>query len=76
MNSWSHQFYRLYLCHRDQLGRTPLHLVIAGWPSIAPTTKSSSKFHTAVMGKRRQAEACLRLLCEHGINVKSKVKPF
>ncbi|XP_056286692.1 ankyrin repeat domain-containing protein 61-like [Pseudoliparis swirei] len=59
---------------RDQLGRTPLHLVIAGWPSIAPTTKSSSKFHTAVMGKRRQAEACLRLLCEHGINVKSKIE--
>uniref|UniRef100_A0A8C2ZIW7 Ankyrin repeat domain 61 n=1 Tax=Cyclopterus lumpus TaxID=8103 RepID=A0A8C2ZIW7_CYCLU len=59
---------------RDRFGQTPLHLVIAGWPSILPTTKPSSKFQTAVTGKRRQAEACLRLLFEHGINANAKVE--
>ncbi|KAM6898166.1 ankyrin repeat domain-containing protein 61-like [Lycodopsis pacificus] len=58
---------------RDQLGRTPLHSVIAGWPSIL-TTKPSSKFQTAVSGVRRQAEACLGLLLEHGININAKVE--
>ncbi|XP_054454767.1 ankyrin repeat domain-containing protein 61-like [Anoplopoma fimbria] len=59
---------------RDRLGRTPLHLVIASWPRILTTTKSSSKFQNAVIGMRRQAEACLRLLLEHGINVNAKVE--
>ncbi|XP_074475414.1 ankyrin repeat domain-containing protein 61-like [Sebastes fasciatus] len=60
---------------RDQLGRTTLHLVIAGWPSILTTwPKPGSKFQTAVIGVRRQAEVCLRLLCEHGINVNAEVE--
>uniref|UniRef100_A0A3P8RN61 Ankyrin repeat domain 61 n=1 Tax=Amphiprion percula TaxID=161767 RepID=A0A3P8RN61_AMPPE len=59
---------------RDQLGRTPLHLVITGWPSILTTwKKTDSKFQTAVMGMCRQAEDCLRTLCEHGVNINAKV---
>ncbi|XP_034716562.1 ankyrin repeat domain-containing protein 61-like isoform X2 [Etheostoma cragini] len=60
---------------RDQLGRTTLHLVIAGWPRILTTwPKPGSKFRTAVIGVRSQAEACLRLLCEHGVNVNAEVE--
>ncbi|KAM4524025.1 ankyrin repeat domain-containing protein 61-like [Odontesthes bonariensis] len=60
---------------RDQLGRTPLHLVITGWPSIrAASSKPDSKFGRAVVGARRQAEACLRLLCEHGANINAQVE--
>uniref|UniRef100_A0A3P8RN39 Ankyrin repeat domain 61 n=1 Tax=Amphiprion percula TaxID=161767 RepID=A0A3P8RN39_AMPPE len=60
---------------RDQLGRTPLHLVITGWPSILTTwKKTDSKFQTAVMGMCRQAEDCLRTLCEHGVNINAKVE--
>ncbi|XP_070707822.1 ankyrin repeat domain-containing protein 61-like [Pempheris klunzingeri] len=60
---------------RDQLGRTTLHLVIAGWPSILTTQpKPGSKFQAAVMSMHRQAEACLRLLCEHGVNVNAEVE--
>uniref|UniRef100_A0A3Q3EZE0 Ankyrin repeat domain 61 n=1 Tax=Labrus bergylta TaxID=56723 RepID=A0A3Q3EZE0_9LABR len=60
---------------RDQQGRTTLHLVIASWPSI-PTglSKRQSKFLTAVISARRQAEACLQLLCEHGVDVNAEVK--
>ncbi|KAK5850605.1 hypothetical protein PBY51_001470 [Eleginops maclovinus] len=57
---------------RDQLGQTTLHLVIASWPSISP--KPGSKYQTTVAGVRRQAEACLQLLCEHGVNVNAKVE--
>ncbi|KAA8581768.1 ankyrin repeat domain-containing protein 61 isoform X2 [Etheostoma spectabile] len=60
---------------RDGLGRTTLHLVIAGWPRILTTwPKPGSEFQTAVIGVRRQAEACLRLLCEHGVNVNAEVE--
>ncbi|XP_008301965.1 ankyrin repeat domain-containing protein 61 isoform X2 [Stegastes partitus] len=58
---------------RDQLGRTPLHLVIIGWPRILTTwPKPDSKFQTAVMGMCRQAEDCVRLLCEHGVNINAE----
>ncbi|KAK5905715.1 hypothetical protein CgunFtcFv8_001645 [Champsocephalus gunnari] len=57
---------------RDQLGRTTLHLVIASWPSISP--KPGSRFQAAVSGERRGAEACLRLLCEHGVNLNAEVE--
>ncbi|XP_010767976.1 ankyrin repeat domain-containing protein 61-like [Notothenia coriiceps] len=57
---------------RDQLGRTTLHLVIASWPSINP--KPGSRFQAAVSGERRGAETCLRLLCEHGVNLNAEVK--
>ncbi|XP_008301964.1 ankyrin repeat domain-containing protein 61 isoform X1 [Stegastes partitus] len=60
---------------RDQLGRTPLHLVIIGWPRILTTwPKPDSKFQTAVMGMCRQAEDCVRLLCEHGVNINAEVE--
>ncbi|KAM6963595.1 ankyrin repeat domain-containing protein 61-like [Tautogolabrus adspersus] len=60
---------------RDQLGRTTLHLVISSWPSI-PTGLSNpqSKYLTAVISARRQAEACLQLLCEHGVNINAEVE--
>uniref|UniRef100_A0A3B5AQG3 Ankyrin repeat domain 61 n=1 Tax=Stegastes partitus TaxID=144197 RepID=A0A3B5AQG3_9TELE len=62
---------------RDQLGRTPLHLVIIGWPRILTTwPKPDSKFQTAVMGMCRQAEDCVRLLCEHGVNINAEVINF
>ncbi|XP_042364001.1 ankyrin repeat domain-containing protein 61-like [Plectropomus leopardus] len=60
---------------RDQLGQTALHLVIAGWPSIlAAEQNPPSKFQTAVMGMRQQAEACLQLLCERGVNINAEVE--
>ncbi|KAM7371032.1 hypothetical protein PAMP_010533 [Pampus punctatissimus] len=60
---------------RDQLGRTTLHLVISVWPNIPSTAlKPVSKFTTAMINKQRQAEACLRLLCEHGVNVNAEVE--
>ncbi|CAI5659362.1 ankyrin repeat domain-containing protein 61 isoform X2 [Oreochromis niloticus] len=60
---------------RDMLGRTPLHLMITGWPSILNTSqKPDSKFQTKVIGVCTQAEACLRLLCDHGVNINAKVE--
>ncbi|XP_039990843.1 ankyrin repeat domain-containing protein 61-like [Xiphias gladius] len=60
---------------RDQLGRTTLHLVIASWPSILTTwPKPGSKFQTAVIAVHRKAEACLQLLCEHGVNINAQVE--
>ncbi|XP_044034899.1 ankyrin repeat domain-containing protein 61-like isoform X2 [Siniperca chuatsi] len=60
---------------RDQLGRTTLHVVITCWPSILTTwPKPGSKAQAAMIGVCRQAEACLRLLCEHGVKVNAKVE--
>uniref|UniRef100_A0A3B5MJM3 Uncharacterized protein n=1 Tax=Xiphophorus couchianus TaxID=32473 RepID=A0A3B5MJM3_9TELE len=66
--------YQRCLFHRDKLGRTSLHLVIINWPITTTTrTKPSSKFWTTVVRASRQAEACLRLLCEHGADVNAQV---
>uniref|UniRef100_UPI003AAAF28D ankyrin repeat domain-containing protein 61-like n=1 Tax=Centroberyx gerrardi TaxID=166262 RepID=UPI003AAAF28D len=60
---------------RDQQGRTALHLVISAWPYILSTwPKPRSKFQTAVSSKQQRAEACLRLLCDHGANVNAEVE--
>ncbi|XP_044193731.1 ankyrin repeat domain-containing protein 61-like isoform X1 [Thunnus albacares] len=60
---------------RDQLGRTTLHLLISAWPSILTTwLKPGSKLQTAAIGVCGQAEACLRLLCEHGVNISAEVE--
>ncbi|XP_037320448.2 ankyrin repeat domain-containing protein 61-like [Pungitius pungitius] len=60
---------------RDQLGQTALHLALSGWPSVWTTRpKNGSKFQTAVVGVRRRAEACLRLLFEHGIDPNAKAE--
>ncbi|XP_062298935.1 ankyrin repeat domain-containing protein 61-like [Scomber scombrus] len=60
---------------RDQLGRTTLHLVISTWPNILTSwLKPGSKFQTAVINVRRQAESCLQLLCEHGVNISAEVE--
>ncbi|KAM9424438.1 ankyrin repeat domain-containing protein 61-like [Pholidichthys leucotaenia] len=59
---------------RDQLGRTPLHLLIVGWPSsLTGSSRLDSKFQRAATGKCKQAEAFLRLLCEHGANVNAEI---
>ncbi|XP_047233836.1 ankyrin repeat domain-containing protein 61-like isoform X2 [Girardinichthys multiradiatus] len=59
---------------KDQLGRTSLHLVIINWP-IIPTTgpKPYSEFWTTMTSAGRKGEACLRLLCEHGVNVNAQM---
>ncbi|KAG7226418.1 hypothetical protein INR49_013830 [Caranx melampygus] len=62
----------LSLCHRDHHGRTTLHLVIIGWPRIPTWPKPDSKLQTAMIGVHRKAEACLRLLCEHGVNINAQ----
>ncbi|KAM8837832.1 ankyrin repeat domain-containing protein 61-like [Spinachia spinachia] len=60
---------------RDRLGQTALHSAMAGWPSVwTMQPKTSSRFQTAVIGMRRRAEACLRLLAEHGIEPNAKVE--
>ncbi|XP_071319627.1 ankyrin repeat domain-containing protein 61-like [Trachinotus anak] len=60
---------------RDQLGQTTLHLVIVGWPSILTTwPKPDSKLQNAVINVHRKAEACLQLLCEHGVNINAQVE--
>nr|XP_046234200.1 ankyrin repeat domain-containing protein 61-like isoform X2 [Scatophagus argus] len=53
---------------RDRLGLTSLHLVITSWPTPGPKVK------TAVTDACTQAEACLRLLCEHGADVNAEVE--
>lgn len=71
------QFHFPCLRHRDELGRTTLHLLITSWPNVKTTwQKPGSKLHTAVTSLLKQAEACLRLLCEHGVNVNTEVKLF
>ncbi|XP_072230201.1 ankyrin repeat domain-containing protein 61-like [Leuresthes tenuis] len=60
---------------RDQFGRTPLHLAVTGWVNIqATSSKPDSKFGRAAISAHRQAEACLRLLCEHGVNINARVE--
>ncbi|CAN9508610.1 unnamed protein product [Ophioblennius macclurei] len=58
----------------DQLGRNPLHLALNSWPNIdCGGSDPDSKYHRVVKDRRRQAEACLRLLCEHGVDVNVKM---
>uniref|UniRef100_A0A3Q3JU37 Uncharacterized protein n=1 Tax=Monopterus albus TaxID=43700 RepID=A0A3Q3JU37_MONAL len=58
---------------RDHLGRSTLHLVIMSWPNILATRpKPDSKFQTTVNSARRQAEACLQLLCQYGVNINAE----
>ncbi|XP_062234750.1 ankyrin repeat domain-containing protein 61-like [Platichthys flesus] len=60
---------------RDQHGRTTLHRVMTSWPRTStPWTKPDSNFQNAVIGACRKAEACLQLLCEHGVNVNAEVE--
>ncbi|XP_015225082.1 PREDICTED: ankyrin repeat domain-containing protein 61-like [Cyprinodon variegatus] len=59
---------------KDQLGRIPLHLVIINWPTALMTRKKpSSKYWSSMLRESRQAEACLRLLCDHGANVNARM---
>ncbi|KAK6328278.1 hypothetical protein J4Q44_G00002560, partial [Coregonus suidteri] len=55
---------------RDQRGHNALHLVITHWPTIlASWSKPRTKFETAMMSMQHRAEACLRVLCSHGVNI-------
>uniref|UniRef100_A0A3Q3VX21 Uncharacterized protein n=1 Tax=Mola mola TaxID=94237 RepID=A0A3Q3VX21_MOLML len=59
---------------RDRLGRTTLHLVITSWPRVLTTQRErDSKFENSSRGRRMRAETCLRLLCEHGVNINAEV---
>eukprot|EP00063_Salmo_salar_P060381 XP_014035216.1 PREDICTED: ankyrin repeat domain-containing protein 61 isoform X2 [Salmo salar] len=59
---------------RDQRGRNALHLVITHWPTIlASWPKPRTKFETAMMSMQHRAEACLRVLCNHGVNINAEV---
>ncbi|XP_041671283.1 ankyrin repeat domain-containing protein 61-like [Cheilinus undulatus] len=60
---------------RDQLGRTTLHVVIASWPCLGTGLPNPEfKFPTALTSAQKQAEACLRLLCEHSVNINAEVE--
>ncbi|CAB1338316.1 unnamed protein product [Coregonus sp. 'balchen'] len=59
---------------RDQRGHNALHLVITHWPTIlASWSKPRTKFETAMMSMQHRAEACLRVLCSHGVNINAEV---
>ncbi|KAM3859534.1 ankyrin repeat domain-containing protein 61-like [Diretmus argenteus] len=55
---------------RDQHGRTALHLVITDWPYVLSTWPKLRP----VGGAQQRAEACLRVLCEHGVDVNAEVE--
>ncbi|XP_074518980.1 ankyrin repeat domain-containing protein 61-like [Halichoeres trimaculatus] len=60
---------------RNQLGQTTLHLAVSSWPNIcAALLKPGSKFPAAAIAAQGHAEACLRLLCEHGVNINAEVE--
>ncbi|XP_076007985.1 ankyrin repeat domain-containing protein 61-like [Genypterus blacodes] len=60
---------------RDQLGQTTLHFVISDWPRLQDYLATpGSKLRVAVSYMKQQAEACLRLLCEHGVHVNAEVE--
>ncbi|XP_041829573.1 ankyrin repeat domain-containing protein 61-like [Melanotaenia boesemani] len=59
---------------KDNSGKTPLHLVIPSWMRRETRAKPDSKFGTVVTEEHRHADACLRLLCEHGANVNAQVE--
>ncbi|XP_078097081.1 ankyrin repeat domain-containing protein 61-like [Mustelus asterias] len=55
---------------RDALGRTALHLIIVHWPNIIQDwIVPKTKFEKAMAGMQSRAECCLRLLCQHGVQV-------
>ncbi|XP_072312369.1 ankyrin repeat domain-containing protein 61-like [Eucyclogobius newberryi] len=61
---------------RDKQGRTSLQLVIMSWPRLQTTIKTSSNvspFQAILMRVRAKAEACLQLLCDHGVNINAQV---
>ncbi|XP_008313321.1 ankyrin repeat domain-containing protein 61 isoform X3 [Cynoglossus semilaevis] len=61
--------------HRDRLGRTTLHLAITDWPSrLTIWQKPDFKLQPALMGVYGNAQACLRLLCEQGVDINTKVE--
>ncbi|KAF7663104.1 hypothetical protein LDENG_00219310 [Lucifuga dentata] len=59
---------------RDHLGRTTLHLVISDWLSMQNNWPAPGfKLHSAVNAVQQKAEACLRLLCEHSVDLNAEV---
>ncbi|XP_067100334.1 ankyrin repeat domain-containing protein 61-like [Osmerus mordax] len=59
---------------RDQQGRNALHLVITHWPYIHATWPASqSRFQTAMVSMQKRAEACLQVLCNHGVDLNTVV---
>ncbi|XP_026869294.2 ankyrin repeat domain-containing protein 61 [Electrophorus electricus] len=59
----------------DQLGRNTLHLVIANWPSVSSNwIGPHSKFRSIMAIMQQQAEDCLHVLCEHGVNLNARLQ--
>ncbi|KAK1164847.1 ankyrin repeat domain-containing protein 61-like [Acipenser oxyrinchus oxyrinchus] len=59
---------------RDLRGRTALHLVIAHWPTIAAIwTEPRTKFQRAMAAMQSRTEACLRVLCQFGVDLNAEV---
>ncbi|MBN3287323.1 ANR61 protein, partial [Polyodon spathula] len=59
---------------RDLRGRTALHLVIAHWPTIAAIwAEPRTKFQRAMAAMQSRTEACLRVLCQFGVDLNAEV---
>ncbi|XP_029414984.1 ankyrin repeat domain-containing protein 61 isoform X2 [Nannospalax galili] len=59
---------------RDTQGLTTLHLMLLYWPISSTTwTKPSNRIQKILMDIQNNAVTCLRILCEHGAQVNSRV---
>ncbi|XP_069762125.1 ankyrin repeat domain-containing protein 61-like [Narcine bancroftii] len=59
---------------KDARGRRPLHLILTHWPNIAQEwIIPKTKFERAMASMQNRAEACLRLLCQNGVDVNATV---
>lgn len=59
---------------RDQRGRNALHLVITHWPNIVPAwPMPRSRLRVTMETMQQRAEDCLRVLCEHGVDLNAQV---
>ncbi|XP_051878542.1 ankyrin repeat domain-containing protein 61-like [Pristis pectinata] len=55
---------------KDARGRRALHLILMHWPNTARDwIVPKTKFERAMAAMQSRAEACLRLLCRHGVEV-------
>ncbi|XP_069501734.1 ankyrin repeat domain-containing protein 61 [Ambystoma mexicanum] len=60
---------------RDNRGRTALHLIITHWPNIIPKwSERKTTFQKAMASMQNRTEACLRIICEHGVEINAEVE--
>ncbi|XP_077614845.1 ankyrin repeat domain-containing protein 61 isoform X1 [Crocuta crocuta] len=59
---------------RDTRGLTTLHLMLLHWPIISTTwTKPGNRIQKILTDIQNNAVTCLRILCEHGAQVNTRV---